>query len=210
MKGIVGEYCAFLRGPKTLKAFEDFGCNYWKLWAEEDGSLNVDYGNEWLDSNGVNQVDYVIDLLKNDPNSRRMIIDAWNPSHVINKELSLECCHYAYQFHVSEGKYLNMSFNMRSVDTLIGMPSDIIIGSLMIITFAEAAGLKPGELVMNFGDTHIYEEHIEKAKEQIEREGFEYPTFEMSPLDSIYDFVPECLDVNKYKHQAPIKYELKA
>jgi len=211
MKGIAGEYAAFLRSPKTVADFEAQGCNYWKLWADNDaGDLRVDYGNAWIDSNGVNQIDYVIDLLKNDPNSRRMIINAWDPSHVINKELSLECCHYAYQFHVSEGKYLNLKFIQRSVDTLIGMPSDFVLASLMVMTFAKAAGLQPGEIIMDFTDVHVYSEHLEDAEKQLEQETFEFPTFTETITENIYEFNNKMIEIQNYKHSEPIKYLLKA
>lgn len=208
--GIIGEYAAFLKGPKTVYDFEKEGCNYWKLWSKEDGSLNVDYGNAWLDFNGVNQIDYVIDLLKHDPNSRRIIINAWNPVHVINKELSLDCCHYGYQFHVSEGKYLNLKFIQRSVDTLIGMPSDFVLASLMVLTFAKATGLLPGEIIMDFTDVHIYEEHIENAKIQLKQETFEFPTFTESITDNIYEFNNKMIELHNYKCSKPIKYLLKS
>jgi len=210
-KGIIGEYAAFLKGPKSVKDFEDEGCNYWKLWADnEEGDLRLDYGNAWSDFNGVNQIDYCINLLKNDPNSRRIIINAWNPVHVINKELSLECCHYGYQFHVSEGKYLNLKFIQRSVDTLIGMPSDFILASMMVLTFAKAAGLEPGEIIMDFTDVHIYLEHIENARIQLKQETFEFPTFTETITENIYDFNNEMVKIHNYKFSEPIKYLLKA
>jgi len=209
-KGIVGEYAAFLRGPKSVQCFEEQGCNYWHLWANEDGSLKVDYGNAWKDFDGINQIDYVLDLLKNDPNSRRMIINAWHPNNVINKKLSLECCHYCYQFHVSEGKYLNLKFIQRSVDTLIGMPSDLILASLMVMTFAKASGLEPGKIIMDFTDVHIYEEHLEDAKKQLLAKTFEFPTFSETITDNLYDFKPDMVELHNYQHSVPIKYLLKA
>jgi len=212
-KGIIGEYAAFLKGPKSVQDFEKEGCNYWKLWAKEDGSLNVDYGNAWIDFTGdgsINQIDYVIDLLKNDPQSRRMIITGWNPIHVIKKELSLDCCHHTYQFHVSEGKYLNLKYIQRSVDTLIGMPSNFVLASLMVITFAKAAGLQPGEIIMDFTDVHIYEEHIEGAKKQLKQETFEFPTYSETVTENIYDFNNKMIELHNYKYSEPIKYLLKA
>lgn len=212
-KGIIGEYAAFLKGPKSVQDFEKEGCNYWKLWGDEDGSLNVDYGNAWRDFTGdgsINQIDYVIDLLKNDPNSRRMIITGWNPEHVINKELSLECCHHTYQFHVQEGKYLNLKYIQRSVDTLIGMPSNFVLASLMVLTFAKAAGLLPGEIIMDFTDVHIYEEHIEGAKIQLNQETFEFPEYTENITECIYDFNNSMIELKDYKHSPAIKYLLKA
>ena len=214
IKGIVGEYAAFLKGPKSVKDFEDEGCNYWKLWSDnEEGDLRVDYGNAWRDFTGdgtINQIDYCINLLKKDPNSRRIIINAWNPEHVINKKLSLECCHYSYQFHVSEGKYLNLKFIQRSVDTLIGMPSDFVLASMMVLTFAKASGLEPGEIIMDFTDTHIYNEHLDDAKEQLEQETFEFPTFTETITKNIYEFNNKMIKLQDYKHSASIKYLLKA
>jgi thymidylate synthase len=210
-KGIAGEYSAFLKGPKNIKDFEKEGCNYWKLWADnEDGDIRVDYGNAWLDFNGVNQIDYCLDLLKNDRTSRRIMISGWNPEHVINNELSLPCCHYMYQFYVSEDKYLNLKFIQRSVDWAIGCPSDIILASLMVLTFAKATGLKPGEIILDFTDVHLYEEHLDTMKEQINGTTYDFPTYTETLTDSVYNFNSNQIKLDNYQYNGIIKYLLKS
>jgi thymidylate synthase len=163
-KGVFGELAAFLKGPKHIKDFENEGCNYWKEWADEDGSLNVDYGNAWLDFNGVNQLDQVLQSLATDPNGRRHIISGWRPDNLDN--LSLPCCHLLYQWYVNE-EFLEMIWYQRSVDTMIGLPSDIILAAAWNILMAEELGLHPGKLIFMLGDTHIYESHLDQTYEYL-------------------------------------------
>lgn len=161
--GVFGEFAALLRGPKSLNDFIDQGCLYWAKWANADLSLSLDYGNAWLDFNGVNQLEWIAKEIKSNPTSRRLIVSGWRPDHVINNELSLPCCHYSYQFIV-RGNTLNMVWIQRSADLMIGVPADAILAALWVIALANEVGLEPGEVVMQFGDTHIYAEHIEQAK----------------------------------------------
>jgi len=152
-KGILGEFAAIIRGPKCLADFEKWGCNYWKLWADDNGDLEVDYGNAW---HADGQYERLIDKLKNDPSDRRMIINGWRPERL--DKLSLPCCHYSYQFCVAEGK-LSMVWLQRSVDMMIGLPSDFVLAATWLIVLANEVGLDPGEITMQLGDCHVYEEH---------------------------------------------------
>lgn len=162
-KGIIGEFAAIIRQPKHIDDFTKWGCNYWSNWCNEDGSLNVDYGNEWFKHG---QMDHLKHSLKNNPTDRRMIISGWNPENL--PKLNLPCCHYNYQFYV-EGKELSMIWTQRSVDTMIGLPSDIVLGALWLITLANEFGYTPGVLKMDLGDCHIYQEHLERAQTYIAR-----------------------------------------
>ena len=163
-KGVIGELAAFFRGPKNLSDFEQFGCNYWKPWADEDGNLTIDYGNAWLESG---QIDHLKYCLKFNPTDRRMLINGWVPGNL--DKLSLPCCHYSYQFYVREGAYIDMIWNQRSVDVMIGLPSDIILAYTWLIMLANEFGYEPGKVIMNFGDTHIYESHQDNAYEYVQR-----------------------------------------
>ncbi|AWD90272.1 thymidylate synthase [Dickeya phage Amaethon] len=154
-KGVFGELAAMLRGPKTVADFEQWGCNYWKQWANEDGSINVDYGNAWL-KNG--QIDHLKHCLANNPTDRRMIINGWEPENL--PDLSLPCCHYSYQFYVRKGQYLDMIWNQRSADLMIGVPSDALFAAAWLKAIANEFGYTAGNVVMHFGDTHIYSSHI--------------------------------------------------
>jgi len=102
-KGILGEYAAMIRGPKHVNDFKKFGCNYWDQWSDEDGNINIDYGNAWIDYNGVNQMEYVLDSLRNNPADRRMVINGWRPDKL--NDLSLPCCHHNYQFYANGNSF---------------------------------------------------------------------------------------------------------
>jgi len=153
-RGIVGEFKGFLQDAKTVEEFEALGCPYWKLWGDSDGSLRLDYPPR-------EQLDAVIESIKQDPMGRRHIINLWDHTHL--DELSLPCCHFNYQFYV-RGNHLDMIWTQRSVDVAVGLPSDFILAALYVIHIGQATWLQPGRIRMNFGDTHIYEEHIADMK----------------------------------------------
>lgn len=163
-KGVFGEFAAMVRKPTCLEDFEFWGCNYWKKWADEDGKLRLDYGNAWFDFNGVDQIAQLKDKLANNPTDRRMIVSSWKPDGM--EELSLPCCHHTYQFFVQNGE-LHMSWSQRSVDMMIGLPSDIVFAAAWLISLAREFDLKPGEITMFLGDCHIYEQHLEGAKQYL-------------------------------------------
>ena len=156
-KGVVGEFRGFLADAKSVAEYEALGCPYWELWGDKDGLLNLDYPPR-------EQLDDVIESIKNDPMSRRHIINLWDHTHL--DELSLPCCHFNYQFYVRNG-HLDMIWTQRSVDIAIGLPSDFILAALYVKHIADATGLDVGRITMNFGDTHIYEEHIKEITEMI-------------------------------------------
>ena len=204
--GILGEYAAMIRGPKHVDDFKEWGCNYWDLWADEEGNINVDYGNAWRDYNGVNQMEEVLHSLIHNPGDRRMVIDAWRPDRL--SDLSLPCCHYSYQFW-SDGKYVDLLWNQRSADWCVGVPSDMVFASVMLACFAQLAGLTPRTVCMQFGDAHIYEEHMDTAHTQLKRLPWCPPRFELAPQADLYSFKPEDLMITGYKHDERMSYELK-
>lgn len=215
-KGVLGELAAILRGPKHLSDFEKFGCNYWELWAKEDGSIDVDYGNAWIDYNGIDQLQNVIDTIKTNPTDRRMIIDAWRPDRL--SKLDLPCCHYSYQFYVREG-VIDMIWNQRSADFMIGVPSDMILAATLLILIAAETGKAPGEITMVFGDSHIYKEHLEGVGYYLENvkdlsltddEGPLKIDYKLEGFTDIRNFVPEQLVLGMYKTYGQIKFKLKA
>lgn len=208
-KGVFGELAALLRQPKNIADFEKYGCYYWKLWAKENGDINVDYGNKWLDWEGVDQLARLVDTLKNNPADRRMIITGWDPRNL--EELDLPCCHYAYQWYIRDG-YLDMIWHQRSADTMIGLPSDAVFAAAWNIAIANETGLKPGRVVMTLGDTHIYEEHEQPAREYLQAETNLPPKFKLlSELGKrTIDFVPDDIEIIGYNPQTQIKFELKS
>lgn len=206
-KGVVGELAALLRGPKTLADFEKFGCNYWKQWAKPDGTIEVDYGNAWLDFNGVNQLDELVAGLRADPYGRRHIVTGWRPDRL--KELSLPCCHLLYQWYVRDGK-LDMIWYQRSVDTMIGLPSDVVLAYVWNTLVANDAGLVPGEITMMLGDTHIYAPHYEGAQEYVDRVGGGLPAYPThAPIvGGMKDFDPASIQVEGYHPVGKLYFDL--
>jgi len=209
-KGVVGELAAFLQGPKSLKDFTKQGCNYWKDWADEKGKLEVDYGNAWLDFNGVNQLENVVDSLKTDPHGRRHLITGWRPDRL--KDLSLPCCHYAYQWYVNDKGFLEMIWMQRSVDIMIGLPSDIILAAVWNILMAQTVGLKPGRLHFMLGDCHVYESHLENASLYLDQAMSintpVRPTWELDKQATVFNFVPSMLKIHNYKPLEAIAFKI--
>jgi thymidylate synthase len=199
-KGIIGEFLAFLQTDcnHTID-FESRGCNYWKLWADEDGNLEIDYP-------PGKQLDDIIENIKRDPHSRRHIIDLWNPQNLTN--LSLPCCHYSYQFNV-QGNTLNMIWTQRSADIMIGVPSDMVLATLYLRVVAQVTGYDAGEITMNFGSTHIYSEDIDYAYEYVARKHFQEPML-LIEEKNYTKLVPDDFTVLTYRHHGPIAFELKA
>lgn len=208
-QGVFGEFAAIVRGPKCVLDFKRWGCNYWDQWADKNGKLTVDYGNAWHEHG---QIEKLKEALANDPTSRRMIINAWRPERL--DILSLPCCHYSYQFYVRDGKYLDMIWTQRSVDIMVGLPADVILASAWIISLANEFSLEPGRIKMDFGDCHIYEEHLVNTKHYVDQ------AHDTDDVPVIYNYLPKrgsdfCkfepghIALFNYNPQPAIKFELK-
>ena len=163
IKGILGELAAMLRKPTKLADFEKWGCNYWSKWAKPDGSINVDYGNAW---HADDQIIKLKESLLENPTDRRMIISGWRPNLI--DDLDLPCCHLLYQFYVRDGQYIDMIWYQRSVDTMIGLPSDIVFAAAWLSAICNEFGYMTGNITMMLGDCHIYSEHYEAAGDYID------------------------------------------
>lgn len=211
-QGVFGELAAMLRKPKHVDDFKKWGCNYWSLWAKEDGSINVDYGNAW---HADGQIEKLKHALAYDPMNRRMIIDGWRPSEL--DKLDLPCCHLMYQFYVRDGKYLDMLWSQRSVDMMIGLPSDIIFAAAWLISIANEFSLQPGEIKMSLGDCHIYAEHYDAAITYINKVRNEpllgpAPTYRLSVKEGkdFCLFEPKDIALSVYQSHPKLDLELKA
>lgn len=213
-RGIVGELATFLQGPKNVAHFKTNGCNYWDAWGDKDGKLNVDYGNSWLDFNGANQLKMVVEGLQKDPYGRRHVITGWNPSNL--DKLSLPCCHLLYQWYVTNDKRLEMLWYQRSADWMIGVPSDIVLAALFNLLMAQTVGLKPGRVIMQFGDAHIYKDHYE-PKQEYDAQVFNYTSvatyrppvrYELDPDATVFNFVPSMFNITRYEHGPKINFPL--
>lgn len=214
-KGIVGEFAAFMHNCTRVSEFKAFGCNYWDSWGDAKGRLNLDYVNQ-LHELQVKVGDYrytQLEALKiglvNDPMGRRHIINLWVPENLHN--LSLPCCHFNYQFIVDEDRNLHMIWTQRSADVMVGIPADMILAWLWVQCLCRELGFEPGIVTMNFGDTHIYEEHIEGAKNYLGiLEPRLIPIASLnSKFTSIENFEPDQLDIVQYEPHDAIKFELK-
>lgn len=202
--GVFGELAAMVRGPKNLNDFKRWGCNYWDSFADKDGNLVVDYGNAWLEP--VNQIEKVLWQLDNDSNSRRIMINGWRPENIDN--LTLPCCHFAYQFITTEDE-LHLVWYQRSADVMIGVPSDMVLANLLLIGFANSCKrkYKPGAVTMMFGDAHIYADHYNNALEYLEKPTYNLPTYKLTHMD-IATFTPTMLELVGYKHGGTINFKL--
>jgi thymidylate synthase len=178
-----GEFVSFLKDAKTVKEFEENECPYWKLWADKDGNLTLDYPPR-------EQLDYVINLLKNEPNIRRIIIDLWNPKS--RGKLSLDPCHTQYQFYVRD-EYIDMIWTQRSVDYAIGAPYDFILAACYLYMLGKECNYTPGKIRFNFGDVHLYEEHIEKFTEMMKRNA------DAPPIDAVCYLGREGFNIDSIK-----------
>ena len=209
-KGVAGELATFLQGPEHIKDFKDNGCNFWNQWADDDGTLTLDYGNAWTDFNGVNQLKDVVESLKTNPHGRRHVISAWRPDRL--KDLSLPCCHYAYQWFVDEDDWLHMIWIQRSVDTMIGLPSDIVSAAIFNILMAQTTRYHPGRITLQLGDTHIYEDHLDAAKTYVDRVFYEnlqnYSSWTVDPEATVFNFKPSMFEVTNYHPMGALDFNL--
>ena len=205
--GILGEYAAIIRGPKNIKDFQKWGCNYWNEFGDSyTGDLRIDYGNLWTDYDGFNQVEELINNIKHHPHDRRLLIDAWKPTNI--SKSSLPCCHFLYQFYV-EDVHLDLCWYQRSGDWMIGVPSDMIFAATLLACIASICNKQPRWINMTVGDAHIYKEHFDQAREQTKRVCYNPPKYVLARQEKFTDFQPVDLKIIEYKNKEAIKYDLK-
>jgi len=208
LKSIIYELLWFLQGSTNAKWLQERGVRIWNEWADEDGNLGHIYGYQWRswpDYNGghIDQITEVIDQIKNNPNSRRLIVSAWNVADINN--MNLPPCHILFQFYVADGK-LSCQLYQRSADTFLGVPFNIASYALLTMMVAQVCNLKPGDFVYTTGDTHLYLDHIEQAKLQLTREPRKLPTMKINPnVKSIFDFQYEDFELIGYDPHPHIK-----
>ena len=201
-KGIVGELRGFMNNVKTQEEFESYGCKFWKDWMNPDGTVDVDYARLLHDFNSIDQLSRVVTSLKTKPHSRKHIISIWDPS---SKAKQVPCV-LSYQYKVV-GDRLSLIWTQRSIDVMIGLPSDMVSSWVLLHLMAEATGYIADEVIMQLGDCHIYEEHWEMADIQSKRDTSNCPTpFMTVDFKSLQDFDVE---FHNYNPLPAIKYELK-
>ncbi len=211
LKSIIYELLWFLRGDTNIKYLKDHGVSIWNEWADANGELGPVYGHQWRswpDYNGgtIDQISAVIDQIKHHPESRRMIVSAWNVAEV--PQMALPPCHCLFQFYVANGK-LSLQLYQRSADTFLGVPFNIASYALLLMMVAQVTGLKPGEFIHTTGDTHLYLNHIEQAKLQLSREPRPLPTMRLNPdVKDIFSFKYEDFQLENYNPWPHIKAEV--
>ena len=211
LKSIIYELLWFLRGDTNVKYLQEHGVTIWDEWADENGDLGPIYGHEWRswpDYRGgtIDQIANVVDLIKRSPDSRRMIVSAWNVAEV--DSMALPPCHAMFQFYVAEGR-LSLQLYQRSADTFLGVPFNIASYALLLMMMAQVTGLQPGEFVHTTGDTHLYLNHIDQARLQLTRTPRPLPRMAINPgVKSIFDFCYEDFSLEGYDPWPHIKAEV--
>ena len=200
-KSIILELLWFLRGDTNVKWLQERGVSIWDEWAAEDGELGPVYGKQWRswtapDGRVIDQIANVVESLKKNPDSRRHIVSAWNPAEV--EDMALPPCHCLFQFFVADGK-LSCQLYQRSADVFLGVPFNIASYALLTMMMAKVVGLQPGEFVHTLGDAHLYLNHLDQAREQLEREPLPLPTLEIADRDDLFAFEYEDFKLRGYK-----------
>ncbi|WP_072318266.1 thymidylate synthase [Sinomicrobium oceani] len=218
LKSIIHELLWFLKGDTNIKYLQDHGVRIWNEWADEHGDLGPVYGHQWRNWNSrdIDQISEVIDTLKNSPDSRRMIVTAWNPEvlpdtsvsfaeNVAHGKAALPPCHAFFQFYVADGK-LSCQLYQRSADVFLGVPFNIASYALFTMMVAQVCGYQPGDFIHTFGDVHIYNNHMEQVNLQLSRDPRPLPTMKLNPeVKNIFDFTFDDFTLENYDPHPHIK-----
>ena len=211
LKSIIYELLWFLKGDTNIKYLKEHGVRIWDEWADEDGNLGPVYGHQWRswpDYNGgtIDQIQNVINLIKHHPDSRRMMVTAWNPAEI--EQMALPPCHCLFQFYVADGR-LSLQLYQRSADTFLGVPFNIASYALLPQMMAQVTGLEVGEFIHTTGDTHLYLNHLEQAKLQLTRTPRTLPQMKLNPdVKSLFDFQYEDFELQNYNPWPHIKADV--
>lgn len=208
IKSIIYELLWFLKGDTNIQYLKDNGVSIWDDWADVNGNLGPIYGKQWrswerVDGTSVDQITAVIDQIKTNPDSRRLIVNAWNVSDL--PAMALTPCHCLFQFYVTEGK-LSCQLYQRSADVFLGVPFNIASYALLTMMIAQVCQLKLGDFIHSFGDVHLYNNHIEQAKLQLTRTTYTLPTLQLNPqIKNIFDFQYSDFVLENYQYHPHIK-----
>ncbi|HEY4264116.1 MAG TPA: thymidylate synthase [Micropepsaceae bacterium] len=208
VKSIIHELLWFLRGDTNVRYLRENGVRIWDEWADDAGELGPVYGKQWRswpkwDGSSIDQIALVVQQIMRNPDSRRLIVTAWNPSDI--EEMALPPCHCLFQFYVGEGR-LSCQLYQRSADIFLGVPFNIASYALLTMMVAQVTGLKPGEFIHTFGDAHLYRNHLEQAREQLTRRPYPLPTMKLNPpVKDIFAFKFEDFMLENYQAHPHIK-----
>ena len=201
LKSIIYELLWFLRGDTNVHYLQEHGVRIWNEWADENGELGPVYGHQWrswpdYEGGTIDQIKNVVDMIKHNPDSRRMLVTAWNPAEV--EDMALPPCHCLFQFYVADGR-LSLQLYQRSADSFLGVPFNIASYALLLQMIAQVTGLEAGEFIHTTGDTHLYLNHLEQAKLQLTREPRPLPKMKINPdVKDIFDFKYEDFELIGY------------
>ena len=206
LKSVVGELLWFLSGSSNVRWLQDNGVRIWNEWADEDGELGPVYGVQWRswpDANGepIDQISDLVETIKNDPDSRRMLVSAWNVGAL--PDMALQPCHAFFQVHVADGK-LSLQLYQRSADLFLGVPFNITSYALLTHMLAQQTGLDVGDFIWTGGDVHLYTNHLEQVREQLSREPYAFPALKLVPVADMFSYDFTNVDVVGYRHHPPI------
>ncbi len=208
LRSIIHELLWFLRGDTNVRSLNENGVTIWDEWADEQGDLGRVYGAQWTDWRGangehINQISDVIAQIRSNPESRRLIVSAWNPAEL--EAMALPPCHVLFQFYVRSGE-LSCQLYQRSADLFLGVPFNIASYALLTLMVAQVCNLAPGEFVHTFGDVHLYQNHLEQARQQLNRECRPLPRIELNPaVKNIHDFRYEDFSLLDYNPHPAIR-----
>jgi thymidylate synthase len=208
LRSIIHELLWFLKGDSNIKYLKDNGVSIWDEWADEAGNLGPVYGVQWRswrtqDGRTIDQITKLIEMIKHNPDSRRLIVSAWNVADI--EQMALPPCHSLFQFYVAEGR-LSCQLYQRSADIFLGVPFNIASYALLTMMVAQVTGLKAGDFVHTFGDAHLYLNHLEQAQEQLKREPFALPQMKINPeVKDIFSFSYEDFELVGYQAHPHIK-----
>lgn len=211
LKSIIHELLWFLNGDTNVRYLQENGVRIWNEWADENGDLGPVYGHQWrswpdYDGGTIDQISNVVNLLKTSPDSRRMIVSAWNVAEV--ERMALPPCHTMFQFYVADGR-LSLQLYQRSADTFLGVPFNIASYALLLMMMAQVTGFRPGDFIHTTGDTHLYLNHLEQARLQLSRTPRALPVMRLNPdVKSIFDFKYGDFTLENYDPWPGIKAEV--
>lgn len=210
LKSIIHELLWFLRGESNVRSLQAEGVKIWDQWADENGDLGPVYGTQWRswpgpDGTRIDQIEQVIADIKKNPDSRRLLVTAWNPAEL--SLMKLPPCHLIFQFYVADGK-LSCQLYQRSCDMFLGVPFNIASYALLTMMVAQQCGLELGEFVWTGGDVHVYDNHVDQVAEQLSREPYDMPTMKIRKAVNIFDYDFEDFELINYQHHATIKGEV--
>ena len=208
LRSIIHELLWFLQGDTNIRYLKENGVRIWDEWADEQGNLGPVYGYQWRswpmpDGGHIDQISQLIEQIRNNPDSRRLLVTAWNPADV--EQMALPPCHCLFQFYVLEGR-LSCQLYQRSADIFLGVPFNIASYALLTLMMAQVTGLQPGEFIHTFGDAHLYSNHLEQVDLQLSRTPLALPTMKLNPdVKSLFDFRFEDFELQGYEAHPHIK-----